>query len=87
MSQQPAQLLQTLPKTQADWQLLLNQLNTWQTILAQAIQVATAQAGWGTPTNNAIVANFDGSAATLSQCREALAEIILRLQAAGILAS
>lgn len=87
MSQQPAQLLRTLPKTQADWQLLLNQLNTWQTILAQAIQVATAQAGWGTPTNAAIVANFAGSSATLAQCGSAIGEIIVQLQAAGILAA
>lgn len=87
MTTQPAQLLTVLPKTQADWQLLLNQLQTWQAILSQAIQMAKAQAGWGTPINAAIVANFAGSGATLAQCGAAVGEIIVQLKAAGILAT
>jgi hypothetical protein len=39
--------------------------------------------GWGTPTGNAVVANFSGSAATLVQCSNAIAEIIAWLKAVG----
>jgi hypothetical protein len=44
-------------------------------------------AGWGTPTNAGVLQNFSGSAATTAQCGEALAQIILILQQAGLLAT
>jgi hypothetical protein len=40
-------------------------------------------AGWGTPTGPSVVANFSGTAATLVQCSNAIAEIITYLKARG----
>lgn len=39
--------------------------------------------GWGTPTGPAVVNNFSGTAATLVQCSNAIAEIITYLKARG----
>lgn len=41
--------------------------------------------GWGTPTGNSVTANFSGSAAPLTTCSAAIAEIITVLKSAGIL--
>lgn len=43
--------------------------------------------GWGTPTNTGVISNFDGSAATLTQCSEVIAELITILKNFGLLAS
>lgn len=40
---------------------------------------------WGTPTNNAIVANFPGSAATLAQCGSVISELIIYFKLLGFL--
>jgi hypothetical protein len=48
--------------------------------------VATPSAGWGTPTNALIVANFNGNGATLLQTSETLAALIAVLKQAGLLA-
>ena len=39
--------------------------------------------GWGTPTNGAVVANFNGSTATLGQCTQAVAQILTYLKSRG----
>jgi len=47
---------------------------------------AAAQAkstGWGTPTGNSVVANFNGASATLPQCSAAIAQLITLLKADG----
>lgn len=47
----------------------------------------TSSAGWGTPTNASVIANFPGSAATLAQCGQAISELILVLKVAGLLSA
>jgi hypothetical protein len=45
---------------------------------------STGQAtGWGTPTGNAVVTNFPGATATLAQCSQTLAQIILQMKTFG----
>jgi len=41
--------------------------------------------GWGTPTNNAVVANFPGSSATLAQCGQAISQFITYFKQLGLL--
>lgn len=49
------------------------------------IQVVGPQiAGWGTPTGGGIIANFPGATATLAQCSQEIAQIILSLKAHGL---
>jgi hypothetical protein len=43
--------------------------------------------GFGTPTGNVIIANFPGASATLVQCSETIAEILVVLKQAGIIAA
>jgi hypothetical protein len=43
--------------------------------------------GWGTPVNGAVINNFAGSSATLSQCGQAITELIIQLKALGLLAA
>ena len=43
--------------------------------------------GFGTPTGNSVVANFSGTAATTSQMQATIAEILVVLKAAGIIAA
>lgn len=45
---------------------------------------ASQLTGWGTPTNGSVVNNFPGSGATLSQCGQAITEIIIQLKALGL---
>ncbi len=45
---------------------------------------AAPQTGWGVPINGAVIANFNGSGATLLQTSEALASVLSALLAAGI---
>lgn len=48
---------------------------------------AAPLAGFGTPTGNVVVPNFSGAAATLVQCSNTIAQILLTLKAAGIYAA
>jgi hypothetical protein len=41
--------------------------------------------GFGTPTGTGVIANFSGSAATLAQCSETIAEILTILKANGVI--
>jgi hypothetical protein len=48
---------------------------------------AAQVSGWGTPTGAAVQSNFSGSAAPLTTCSAAIAEIIVALKAVGIFAA
>ena len=48
---------------------------------------AAPLAGFGTPTGNVVVTNFSGAAATLVQCSNTIAQILLTLKAAGVYAA
>lgn len=39
--------------------------------------------GWGTPTGNSLVTNFPGATATLTQCSQTLAQIIIQMKVFG----
>ena len=52
-----------------------------------ALTLPTLTSGWGTPTGAAVVANFPGASATLVQCSEAIAEIILALKNLSLFAA
>lgn len=42
------------------------------------------QGGWGTPTNNAVINNYAGSAETLARTGQAVAQIIIMLKSLGL---
>jgi hypothetical protein len=61
---------------------------TWSFTTSFGINGATPPAqvtGWGTPTGNSVVNNFSGSAAPLTTCSAAIAELITILQAYGMI--
>lgn len=45
----------------------------------------TQVTGFGTPTGAAVIANFNGAAATLAQCSSTIAELITIMKAAGLI--
>lgn len=47
----------------------------------------SAQAGWGTPTAGAVVANYNGASATLVQTSNALSSVLTQLKLLGLLAT
>ena len=49
------------------------------------LNLATANTGWGSPTGAAVVNNYSGSAATLVQTSNAVAQLITDLKALGVL--
>lgn len=57
------------------------------TLNALGVAAATPSSGWGTPINAGVLANFAGSSATLAQTGEVVAELIILLKAAGLLAT
>jgi hypothetical protein len=49
--------------------------------------LTATNSGWGTPTGAGVVVNFSGSAATLSQCSAAIAQILTILKSIGTIQS
>jgi hypothetical protein len=68
--------------------IIVNNTEAIHVTSAGAVTLKTAQrSGWGTPTNNLLVNNFPGSAATLAQCGEVISQILIDLEAFGLYAA
>lgn len=68
------------------WKVLTSHAMTLNTALGVNGNAPPAQStGWGTPTGASVTANFSGSAAPLTTCSAAIAEIITILKAVGFL--
>ena len=78
------------PKNNTDACIVIGQGdNYWDnfTVQMNSLNVGTPVAGFGTPSGNAVVANFPGASATLLQTSKTVAEILAVLKTAGLISA